>query len=519
MKNVRIIRIALFLLALSTVGVAQTQDWRTNRQARTVVDRLITRANTFQREIDRNRYSWDTGSNNDDRLSTMVSAFSNALSSLRTSLRTNDDAADELDGVLTRASRISIFVNRNRLNTRAQYQWTSIRSDVNTLAGYYNLSWNWNEPYNRRGDYGNSFPDGRMGGRRDLTGTYRLNTSMSDNVESVIDRSAAYYANDQRDRMRRGLQRRLRAPEMIAIDKNGRTISMSSSLQPQVTFDADGIARTETNARGRTITTTVTPANRGFTVNYTGDRMSDFNVAFDIDGDGRLRVTRRIYLENRNETVSTLSVYDRINDAADWSAVVQEPRVPWNGNTTSSSNEFYVPNGVVLTAQLRDSVNTRASQVGDRFSLEVTSPNEFRGAVIDGHVTEAANSGRVSGRARLQLDLDTITVNGRQYAFAGIIQSVAAANGDSVTVSNEGTIRDNSQTSKTVTRAGVGAVLGAVIGAIAGGGQGAAIGATVGAGAGAGSVLVGGRDNIELGTGSMLTITASAPANAAYIRR
>jgi len=58
-----------------------------------------------------------------------------------------------------------------------------------------------------------------------------------------------------------------------------------------------------------------------------------------------------------------------------------------------------------------------------------------------------------------------------------------------------------------------------VIGAIAGGGQGAAIGAGVGAGAGAGSVLLGGRDNIELGSGSTFNITASSPANTAYIRR
>lgn len=518
MRNLRVIRTSFFLLILASTAAAQTLDWRTTRQARTVVNRLITTVNNFQREIDRNRYPWDVNTNADERLSTMVGAFSNSLGSLRTSLNTNSQSSDEIDAVLTRASRISMFVNRNRLNSRAQTQWISIRSDVNTLAGYYNISWNWNEPYTGRAGYGNNYPGGGFGSRRDITGTYRLNSGLSDNVKSVIDRSVGSYTNDQRDRMRRGLERRLRSPDMIAIDKNGRTITMSSSLQPQVTFDADGIARTETNARGRTITTTVTQANKGFTVNYAGDRMSDFNVAFDVDRDGRLRVTRRIYLENRNDTVSAVSVYDRTNDRADWSAIVQEPRGSWNGNT-SSSNEFYIPNGVILTAQLRNAVNTRASQVGDRFSLDVTSPNEFRGAVIDGHITEAATSGRVSGRARMQLDFDTITVNGRQYAFAGIIQSVNAANGDSVTVNNEGTIRDNSQTNKTVTRAGIGAILGAVIGAIAGGGQGAAIGAGVGAGAGAGTVLIGGRDNIELDTGSTFTIAASAPANTAYVRR
>ncbi|MBA2606269.1 MAG: hypothetical protein H0U96_05310, partial [Acidobacteria bacterium] len=47
--------------------------------------------------------------------------------------------------------------------------------------------------------------------------------------------------------------------------------------------------------------------------------------------------------------------------------------------------------------------------------------------------------------------------------------------------------------------------------AIAGGGQGAAIGAVVGAGAGAGTVILQGRDDVELTQGTEFMITASAP--------
>ena len=166
-----------------------------------------------------------------------------------------------------------------------------------------------------------------------------------------------------------------------------------------------------------------------------------------------------------------------------------------------------------------DPISTRASQIGDQFTLEVTSPSNYRGAIINGHISQASNSGRVSGRANMQLDFDSISMNGRTYQFAGIIQSVSSLNGDTVSVNNEGTIRDNSQTNKTVTRAGIGAVLGAIIGAVAGGGSGAAIGAGVGAGAGAGTVLIGGRDNIELGQGSTFTILTSAPANVGYNTR
>jgi len=62
-----------------------------------------------------------------------------------------------------------------------------------------------------------------------------------------------------------------------------------------------------------------------------------------------------------------------------------------------------------------------------------------------------------------------------------------------------------------VTRGGIGAALGAIIGAIGGGGKGAAIGAAVGAGVGAGSVYVQGRDDLELRSGTEMTIRASAP--------
>ena len=181
------------------------------------------------------------------------------------------------------------------------------------------------------------------------------------------------------------------------------------------------------------------------------------------------------------------------------------------GQTTG---DFYIPNGTRVIATLQNAVNAQASQVGDRFTMEVTSPYQYRGAVIEGRITNAERSGRVSGRASLSFEFDSIRMpNGSTYRFAGNIDSVRAANGDNVSVNNEGTVRDSNQTTKTVTRAGIGAALGALIGAIAGGGQGAAVGAAVGAGAGAGTVFIQGRDNIDLAQGSEFTITASAPTN------
>ena len=80
-----------------------------------------------------------------------------------------------------------------------------------------------------------------------------------------------------------------------------------------------------------------------------------------------------------------------------------------------------------------------------------------------------------------------------------------------VRVDNEGSVRDDNQTTKTAQRAAIGTAVGAVIGAIAGGGKGAAIGAILGAGGGAGSVYVQGRDDLELNSGTELTIRSTGP--------
>jgi hypothetical protein len=305
---------------------------------------------------------------------------------------------------------------------------------------------------------------------------------------------------------------------MIVIEKNGRTVTMASSNAPQVTFEADGVARTETTDRGRTIRTTATATRDAVEISYIGDRSNDFYLTLAPTRDNQLRVTRKLYLENRNETVSVSSVYDRISETAQWSDINVSSPYP-NDTTGVSTGEFYIPNGTRLTAVLNNTITTKVTQNGDRFTMNVTSPDIYRGAVIEGRVAQIDNSGRLSGRANVSLEFDTIRMrDGRSYRFAGIIDSVRAANGDNVSVNNEGTVRDSNQTKKTVTRAGVGAALGALIGAIAGGGSGAAVGAAVGAGAGAGSVLIQGRDNVELGQGTEFSITSTGPNRVGMVR-
>ncbi len=509
-------RVAIALLILPLAAAAQIGGVR-NVQVRNLLNRIETRTDTFKREVELslNRTPLNTTAR-EDRIAELIAEFETSTDALRSGYSARRNVDTEVNDVLTRAAVINRFMSRNRLSTRAQTEWSGLRGDLDTLARYYSVSWDWNRLPDNRGGTGGGF--GRGGFDRRLTGTYRLNRTLSDDINAVLDRSDDAYTTPQRDRMRRNLERRLSSPEIIVIEKSGRSVTMASSLSPQVTFEADGVARTETTTRGRTIRTTATATADAVDISYVGDRSNDFYLTLSPTRDNQLRVTRKLYLENSSETVSVSSVYDKINDVAQWSTTeVDGPTI--GNNTDGTLGDLYIPNGTRIRAVLNNAVTTRATQEGDRFTMRVVSPAQYRDAEIEGRVSKIDSSGRLSGRANVSLEFDSIRLaNGQSYRFAGIIDSVRAANGDTVSVNNEGTVRDSNQTKRTVTRAGIGAALGALIGAVAGGGSGAAVGAAVGAGAGAGSVLIQGRDNVELGQGTEFGITATGPNNVGLIR-
>ncbi len=435
----------------------------------------------------------------EDALQSYVTTFENATDMLKQNFDARRSTKADVENVISRAYYIDGFMRDYRFTTNAERDWRSLRADLVTLSNYYNVSFDTNRQYEPASQFDSM-----------LTGTYRLNVRDSDVVSEIVGRATQAYPAAQRDRISDRLERRLMSPDSIAIEKRSQNFSLASSTQPLVALTADGLAKTETMGR-QTVKVTTQSNYDGVTVNYESDRANDFYVNFTPINNGRqLRVIRRIYLENRNDTITVASVYDKTDQVARFNNLN-------TGNTTTvggNIGDFVIPNNTQLTATLRSTISTKESQDGDVFTMEVTSPSQFNGAIISGRVINADKSGRVSGRANLSLDFDTIRLrNGQTYRFAGIIDGVKAQNGDDVKVNNEGTVRDGNQTTKTVTRAGIGAALGALIGAIAGGGQGAAIGAAVGAGAGAGTVFIEGRDNIVLEPGSTVTLTATAPSS------
>lgn len=475
----------------------------TDQQMRNLLNSLTARTRTFSLSLDR----WSRTYNGRNSSGSVADARSNTTqlaNSIRDMSRRFDRNAgsNQVEALISNSMSINRFVTSNRMTSDVTNNWNLVRRDLDTLAGYYRVSSNWNNTPTNGGQYG-AFDSM-------LTGTYRLNSGSSDNVSRMVDDAVrkANFDNNQAERVRRNLERRLTSPETLSFEKSGRQVTMSSSNAASVTLNADGVSQTETGANGRNVTTSVTSTDRDLTINYEGDRMNDFYVSFVPQNNGQLRVTRRVYLENQNQTVTVSSVYDKVSRVPQWNNGVNLPN---NGGSTNGT--FLIANNTQIVASLDGSLSTKTARDGDRFTMTVTSPDQYRGAIIEGTVY-GQKSGVVSGNANMSMNFETIRMrNGATYRFAGVVEQVRTPNGDTIQVNNEGSIRDGSQTTKTVTRTGIGAVLGAIIGAIVDGGSGAAIGAGIGAGAGAGSVVLQGRDNLELGTGTQFNITASAPSN------
>jgi hypothetical protein len=142
---------------------------------------------------------------------------------------------------------------------------------------------------------------------------------------------------------------------------------------------------------------------------------------------------------------------------------------------SSSAGSLTIPSGTVLKVRMIDGVDSETSQLGQTFQASLDDPIMIdgqtavpRGADIVAKLVEDKQSGKISGRTELTLDLVSMRVNGRMVDLT----------------TEEVTTSSGSRGAKSAKVIGGAAAVGAVLGGILGGGRGAAIGATSGAGAG-----------------------------------
>lgn len=525
--GVSLIAFAAFVLVSFAV---QADAQRLNiKDKRDIVRILNTRIDGFQNRLS---YQLESSSSDRDRADDVMTDLRNLQDKVRgfdQDIVARRDNRDAMNNILDSAKGVNAFMVENRQYRGLETDWNSFRSQLNRLSSSYGITPDWS--YRGIGDSNTSYPSQPVsqGPSSPLTGTYRIDIARSERISDVLAGSRVGAAQRQE------LESKLEAPEEIAIDVSGDQVTLASSKASPVTVTADGRDKTET-ANGRTVRVRSTLRGDRLTVSSVGGE-NDYTVTFEPQQDGRtMKVTRRITADYLRETIFAESVYNRTssvaglgirgnsNDTGAYSSndpnddpYTRNPRNtnPGNRNPTSSRprvGEFIVPDGTIVTGRLDTDVDTKASQNNDRFRMTVESPNEYRGALIEGYLSGIDRSNRVYGRSTVTFNFERITMpDGRAYDFAGSLQQVTDQTGKIIAVDNEGTAQGNNKTRDTATRGGIGAGIGAILGAIIGGGKGAAIGAIIGGGAGAGSVAIEGRGDIQLLKGSTIAVRSSSP--------
>jgi hypothetical protein len=160
--------------------------------------------------------------------------------------------------------------------------------------------------------------------------------------------------------------------------------------------------------------------------------------------------------------------------------------------------------GTNLKVRLNDTLTSKESRAGDKFTATVIDPVRFNEATVHGHIRSIVQSGKVKGRTTMNLAFDSIDLpDGKHDVLHGYVTKVYGAKG---TADNEGGVQSESRGNQTLKRAGIGATAGAIIGGLAGGGKGAAIGLILGGAGGAGSLAINGSKELKLESGTEMLV-------------
>lgn len=163
-----------------------------------------------------------------------------------------------------------------------------------------------------------------------------------------------------------------------------------------------------------------------------------------------------------------------------------------------------VPIGTNLKVRLNDTLSSKESRAGDKFTATVMDPVRFNEGTVHGHIRSIVKSGKVTGRTTMNLAFDSIDLPDEKHGVVhGYVTKVYGSNGNA---DNEGGVQSKSRGNQTLKRAGIGATAGAIIGGLAGGGKGAAIGLILGGAGGAGSLAINGSKELKLESGTEMLV-------------
>ena len=261
-----------------------------------------------------------------------------------------------------------------------------------------------------------------------------------------------------------------------------------------------GVADTLTLKDGRTINGTYLGGNSRQVRMEVGDSIQTFEIGriagIQFGSDGAAPAARQADPEQRPADPPPSQQRERERGN------VFRPDSSASSGTTATPSGIELPAGTVLTVRMIDPVDSEVSRVGETFRASIDEPVVVgsdqvipRGADVVVKLVDDKQSGKISGKTELTLDLVSVLVNGK----------IVDVNSESVSRES------SSRTGRSEKVIGGTAALGAIIGALAGGGKGAAIGAASGAGVGTAAQVATKGQRVHIPSETRLTFKLEYP--------
>ena len=121
------------------------QPYRLNdKEVERILHRIENQANNFRHSLDsaldRSRLN---GTRREDDINAFIKNFDKETKHLHDSFDHHKSVAGDVESVLNSAASIDQFMRRQRLNDRAQNDWSALRASLDELAAAYNVTWRW----------------------------------------------------------------------------------------------------------------------------------------------------------------------------------------------------------------------------------------------------------------------------------------------------------------------------------------------------------------------------------------
>ena len=133
-------------LLLTTTGAQVTgEPYRiSDKEVEKIIRRVEQQSDRFKSSLDsaldKSRIN---GTNREDNINSSIKEFYEQTKQLRDHFDKRHSAGSDVEAVLNRAARIDDFMRRNQLSSKAQDDWSALKSNLDELASAYNVSWRW----------------------------------------------------------------------------------------------------------------------------------------------------------------------------------------------------------------------------------------------------------------------------------------------------------------------------------------------------------------------------------------